>query len=75
MINNVHKLWRDCARVQASFFLVTVRYILHRLKGKNLIISNRVDIRGLQRVQIDGLLRVGLSYVGFMGVTTVRYSE
>ena len=55
-----------CRKVKSPFFGTLIRHAWFRLNGRNLFTSNRVSIHGLSNILIDGVLRVGLDYVGFM---------
>jgi acetyltransferase-like isoleucine patch superfamily enzyme len=60
------KLWAECRSVRAALMPVLIRYALFKLRGKNLLTSNGVTIYGLRNITIEGLLKVGLTYVGFV---------
>jgi acetyltransferase-like isoleucine patch superfamily enzyme len=60
------KLWAECRSVQTGVVPVLLRHALFRMRGKNLLVSNGVTIFGLRNITIDGLLKVGLTYVGFV---------
>jgi acetyltransferase-like isoleucine patch superfamily enzyme len=58
-------LWRECRSVGAPLSAVLIRYALFKLRGKNILASNRVTIYGLRNITTEGTLKVGLTYVGF----------
>jgi len=65
-LRKLSKLWDECRVVDARIIPVIIRYVLFRLRGKNILTSDKVAIYGLNNITTDGLLKVGLQYVGFM---------
>jgi len=64
--SNIGKLWAKCRKVKCSFLLVLLRHVYFRLRGKNILTSNRVTIYGLENITCADSLTIGLNYVGFM---------
>jgi acetyltransferase-like isoleucine patch superfamily enzyme len=62
----LNKLRVECRAVQAALVPVIVRYALFRLRGKNILTSNAVSIHGVENITTEGLVKIGLTYVGFM---------
>ena len=60
------KLWNDCRQVKTSFPLVLARHFFYKLHKKNIVSSNKVTIYGLKNIHTKGLLKIGMSYIGFM---------
>jgi acetyltransferase-like isoleucine patch superfamily enzyme len=52
--------------VKAPYFGVLIRRIYFRWRRKSIITSNNVLIYGLKNIATSGVLRIGMSYFGFM---------
>jgi acetyltransferase-like isoleucine patch superfamily enzyme len=65
-LRKLGKLWAECRSVKSGIIPVITRYALFKLRGKNLLTSNKVTIYGLNNIITEGLLKIGLQYAGFM---------
>ena len=65
-LHNLAPVWRACRFNDTSFALVLARYLWHRLRGRNILAGPRAKIRGSRNIRVAGLLKVGLSEVGFV---------
>lgn len=59
-------LAQRCRVVRASLPMTLLRHVYYRVRGKNLLVSNRVKIRGLENLFPEAHLSVGMSDYGFM---------
>lgn len=60
------QLAEKCRRVRTSSTLALMRHFFFRLRGKNILTSNRVKIQGLKNIFPEELLTIGISHYGFM---------
>lgn len=67
------KLRRKCSAVETSFIAVLFRHLYFRLRRKNILASRKVTIRGLSNITTDGLLQIGMNYVGFISPNETAY--
>jgi acetyltransferase-like isoleucine patch superfamily enzyme len=65
-LRKLRRLWAECRSVRAGLAPVLARHMLFKFKGKNLLTSGKVKIYGLRNITTEGLLKVGLTYIGFM---------
>jgi acetyltransferase-like isoleucine patch superfamily enzyme len=65
-LRKLGKFRAECRSVRAALIPALIRHALFKLRGKNILASNRVTIYGLENMTIEGTLKVGLTYVGFM---------
>lgn len=59
-------LIKKCRKSDSSFFWVIIRYLRYKISGKNILANNKVVIKGFKNIQTNGLLQIGMGYVGFM---------
>lgn len=59
-------LAQRCRKVRTSFPMALLRHAYFRARGKNIVVSNRVIIKGLENLFPEAHLSVGMSDYGFM---------
>lgn len=59
------KLYKKCRRSDTSFLILIIKALYYKLRKKNILVHQRVTIKGLNNIQTDGLLTVGIDYIGF----------
>ncbi len=65
-MSQILKFIRKCRESESAILPVLLRAVYYRLLGKNLIVNNRVIVRGLKNiVTAGGLVSVGMQYLGF----------
>ena len=64
--SDVSKTRNRCREVDESFIAVMLRHLAFRARGKRILASRGVTIRGLDKIDVLERLEVGMSYVGFM---------
>lgn len=65
-VDSIRQLWRACKFNRISFTLALLRHCFYRLQGRNLLTGSVVQLLGARRIAIDGMLKIGLSEVGFV---------
>jgi len=55
-----------CQKSDSSFILVIIRHLRYKVSGKNILANNKAIIKGVANIHTNGLLQVGIDYVGFM---------
>ena len=60
------QLAEKCSDVRTSFFMAILRHLYFRARGRKIFTSNRVRIQGLQNIEAEEYLTIGLSYYGFV---------
>jgi acetyltransferase-like isoleucine patch superfamily enzyme len=65
-MHNLKKLVKLCRKSNSSLILVIIRYIRYKIAGKNILANNRVIIKGISNISTNGLLKIGMGYIGFM---------
>lgn len=65
-MHKIISLFKECRESESSFFLTAVRHLLYKIYGKNILAGCRLKIKGVKNIQTNGVLRIGLNYVGFM---------
>ena len=58
-------LYKICRESQSNFVLVALRHFYYLAKGKNIIAHQNTIISGLKNISLNGLLMIGVDYVGF----------
>lgn len=58
-------LYHECRKSDTNFPLLICRYLLFRIRGKNILAHQKAIIKGVKNIQAEGLLKIGISYVGF----------
>ena len=65
-MKSIFRYWQKCRGVGASPFLVAFGYFLFKLRGKSILAHPSSLIKGWNNLDVeDGLLQIGMSYVGF----------
>lgn len=59
------KLFKKCRRSDTSFLILMIKALYYKFRKKNILAHQRVNIKGLENIQTDGLLTVGIDYIGF----------
>jgi len=72
-MNSLSWLYSKCRVSQSSFPVVLLSYGLHRLRGKRILCNHKTIIRGITNIETNGLLQIGMSYVGFIHKYDVTY--
>lgn len=65
-MHRIKTLLNGCRVSDSSLPLVIGRHIRYRIAGKNVLANNRVIIKGLRNIHTNGLLKIGMGYVGFV---------
>lgn len=63
--SELSRLRDSCRRADTSFAAALARHVHYRLRGRNIVASDGVRIRGLERLELGGRLKIGLDGVGF----------
>ena len=66
MLKTLWNIWIECRQVNTSVFFVLIRNLKYRLLHSNIICSNGVTIKGGKNISTSGMLRIGMSSIGFM---------
>ena len=67
-------LYNQCKKVNTSYFLVLFKLFYFKLRYKqNFFLSKRVYINGAANITVNGNLKIGLFYVGFMHKNDLAY--
>jgi len=65
-MSQILKFIRKCRESDSAILPVLFRAVYYRLRGKNLIVNNRVIIKGLENISTSGgLVSIGMQYLGF----------
>lgn len=59
-------LIEKCRESDSSFILVIIRYLYYKILGINILANNKVIIKRFRNIQTNGLLQIGMDYVGFI---------
>ena len=65
-MGSVLKVRSKCRKAGDSFALVMLRHLAYRARGKRILATGGVTIKGLDNVDVRELLEVGMGYVGFV---------
>jgi acetyltransferase-like isoleucine patch superfamily enzyme len=66
--------YRRCRKSDSNVFWVLARYVYFRLfYGKRFLLHQRVSLRGIKNIQVNGKMEVGIDYIGFMHRTDKTY--
>lgn len=75
MLKKLISLRKQCHQVETSLIYAMFNCIKYKIFGKNIVRSSNVKIYGLGNIATNGLLSIGLKYVGFThrsDVTLIR---
>jgi acetyltransferase-like isoleucine patch superfamily enzyme len=65
-MSQILKFIQKCRESESAVLPVLLRTIYYRLRGKNLVVNNRVIVRGLENIVTGGgLVSIGMQYLGF----------
>ncbi|MFD1187711.1 acyltransferase, partial [Pontibacter rugosus] len=53
--------------------IVVIKYLYYKIKGKAIVAHQNASIKGLKRITVDGILKVGVDYVGFSHRSDLTY--
>lgn len=59
-------IYRESKKSDSNFFYVVASFLYYRLFGKNILASVNTIIKGLGKIDTQGLVKIGLRYQGFM---------
>ena len=65
-MSKIEKLISKCQTSDSAVISVVLRHLYYRILGKNILANNRVIIKGIENINTDGLLEIGVTNVGFM---------
>jgi acetyltransferase-like isoleucine patch superfamily enzyme len=65
-MSQVLKFIRKCRVSESPLLSTLLRAFYYRLRGKNLIVNNRVIIKGLENITTGGLVSVGMQELGLV---------
>ena len=67
-------LYNDCKKSETNFISVIFRGIFYRVKlKKTFLLHQNVTIRGIENIETEGKLYVGINYVGFINHSDKTY--
>jgi acetyltransferase-like isoleucine patch superfamily enzyme len=62
-----------CRKSDSSVLIVVLQHLRYKIAGKNILANNKVIIKGLSNIHTNGLLQIGMAYVGFMHTHDITY--
>ena len=65
-MSQIRKFIEKCRIAESPILPTLLRALYYRLRGKNLVVSNRVIIKGLKNIRTDGLVSVGMQELGLV---------
>jgi acetyltransferase-like isoleucine patch superfamily enzyme len=66
-------LIEKCRKSESSLLIVVIKYLRYKIAGKNILANHKVIIKGLRNIHTNGLLQIGMGYVGFMHKHDITY--
>ena len=66
-------LLRKCKESDSSLIQVIIRYLYYKIMGKNILANNKVIIKGLKNIETNGLLEIGIDYMGLVHKNDITY--
>jgi acetyltransferase-like isoleucine patch superfamily enzyme len=67
------QLRKACRNSNSNFLIVLIRYLLYKTRGKNILAHQKAKIKGVDNITSNGLLKIGIDYVGFIHNKDVTY--
>ena len=61
----MNSLYKECRDSDSEYFAVLAKNLYYKSRSKNILSHQNATIRGVKNLDVDGTLRVGISYVGF----------
>ena len=73
-MNRISNLLRKCQKSDSIIFIVLIRYLLYKLiYNRSLLVHQHVTIRGINNIQSNEVIEIGIGYVGFIHKTDKTY--
>lgn len=73
MVNKAVNLYRELRKSDVSIPLYILKRIRYRLASKQIRAHQCTIIKGLKKIETNGILRVGMEYVGFISKKDYSY--
>lgn len=67
------KLYRLCRKSDTSFIVLIFRYIVYKLRGKEILAHHKSIIKGIENIETKAILHIGTSYFGFVHKNDITY--
>jgi len=69
----IYRIYKNCKQSSSNFLVVFSKYLYYKANGKNIAAAPNTFIKGLGNISTDGLLKIGIDYVGFTHRKDVTY--
>ena len=66
IMKKLKTLIHKCRESNSFLPYVLAKYFLYHLKGRKILANDKVIISGIGNIRTEGLLQIGMEYVGFM---------
>ncbi|EOR94092.1 Maltose acetyltransferase-like protein [Arcticibacter svalbardensis MN12-7] len=72
-MKKLKQLFKDCEKSNSNFWVVLLRSLYYRARGKNIIPHQSVYIRGIKNISTKGTVKIGIKNTGFTHNKDVTY--
>lgn len=73
-MNKLFALLKNLRKSESNYIIVLLRFFWIRIfNNKSFLLHQKVSIKGIKNIEIKGILKVGIDYVGFVHRTDKTY--